>query len=108
MIGLSVGTPDHAVVVRLDAGELPPFDVVVVFHGAVLDLHPVPQRAARGVEEAEAETAQLGAAGLEQPPAVALALEPGRHAAVPTGIRLALPAGTEMVSCCWVWKRYVP
>lgn len=39
--------------------------------------------------------ASAGAAGLDLLAAVAVDLEPGRHAAVPTGIRVALPAGVE-------------
>jgi dUTP pyrophosphatase len=36
-----------------------------------------------------------GSAGLDLMAASALTLEPGAHAAVPTGIRVALPAGVE-------------
>jgi len=39
--------------------------------------------------------ASAGAAGLDLLAAVEVHLEPGRHAAVPTGIRLALPANVE-------------
>jgi dUTP pyrophosphatase len=39
--------------------------------------------------------ASVGAAGLDLLAAAEVHLAPGRHAAVPTGIRLALPAGVE-------------
>ena len=39
--------------------------------------------------------ASAGAAGLDLLAAAEVHLQPGRHAAVPTGIRLALPAGVE-------------
>jgi dUTP pyrophosphatase len=51
------------------------------------------ERLAHGADLPLPAYATPGAAGLDLLAAVELSIEPGRHAAVPAGIRIALPAG---------------
>ena len=53
------------------------------------------ERLAHGADLPLPAYATPGSSGLDLLAAVELSIEPGRHAAVPAGIRIALPAGIE-------------